>query len=352
MAVNQQHLTAYRETSVLASLSGRNDVISLIGYSSVDHHAYMETLLAHQGGNDNFLNYLLATPWESHAMPAGTAKLFSNGAMLGDAIRAYYGMGDNEFFEPGQVSWVGADTSLAPADIVINGDLWSLKDGSQILHNTSAASLANICLGTETYGRGSIHVFADFATSHDDALLYCVHAYNVANPGAMLPVPVGYADWSKQPTLVRKTLSRWINDVTKDATNTFAKDFAALKNTYNTQAGINYLKHILPTNLGQIESGKILGRDKAHFYASIGNKDSITVGKIPDRETINQLIKVRNVYSVPGKQLDIYIEFYNQRGETFRIQCEMRYSHGQFSSNPECKMKIAKNHQSLVDFLA
>lgn len=351
MAINQQHLTAYRETSVLASLAGNNDIAKMVASSSAEHYGFMQTLLSHQNGNAELLNYLNHTPWAYNAMPAEIAKLFTSGILLGDAIRDYYGMGADEFFKPGEISWVGADTSLAPADIVINGDLWSLKDSSQILHNTSAASLANICLGQEVYKRGSIHTFAEFAPDeHDTALIYAVESYNEHNPESPLPVPADYYEWSKNVVLVRKTLSRWINAVTKTLPS-FTKEFSSLKTIYNTEAGNQYLKHILPVDISKIETGKLLGRDKEHYYASIGSKGNISVGKIPHQDVISDLVHIERIYAVAGKQLDIYIEFANQRDETFLIQCEMRYSHGQFSSNPECKMKIAKNTHTLVSFL-
>lgn len=339
--------TAYRETAVLFGVLGTPGFVSVLSMSSEDYfNAVKEKINPERSGE---INALGSISWEKGEMPPELRDAIEANYRLGQKIRAEYYQSIGQNVDSSSLKWVGDDTRYAPADIMINGHLWSLKEKSDIIKNSSAANLLNAILNKDTFSKG-MHALDTFAKAeHDDNLVFAVREYNRKNPSNPIPVVKTFEEWCKQPEPVRKSLARFITKESLQKDSEFYKEFSRKKLAVSVKAGNEIINLIKKADLSQVSAGSLLAGDKSYYYAKIAHNKKIDKGYVPDSKTVDTFVKLKKVQHVPGNQLDLRFTYENHRGEELVVQSEVRYSHGQFYGVPESKMKIFKG--SFIDFL-
>lgn len=338
--------TAYRETSALFGIKGTPGINVLKFMSSEE---YLATVKLNQPDlRSGELRALEDLQWERGLMPGELVKSLENNFKLGARIRGHYYNDLNHEGSLDDIRWVGDDTSLAPADITVNGDLWSLKEDSEIIKNGGGSTLLNTLTGTEEYGRG-FHALDHFAEQENlTALHYAITEYNTTLPKeSQIPYPDSYTHWNKTfDRNQRKELARWITSKqAQEPLGHFSKTLNAYKDAVNDKAGSMIVKLV-----GENPSaGKMLAIDKGYYYGKISG-EKIHVGYIPSDKDLDERVTITDVSYKSGRQLDIIITYKNQRGEELQTVNEIRYSHGQFFGIPEAKMKILKG--DFTEFVA
>lgn len=338
--------TAYRETGcILGIMSQKGQGIRAITAMSSEEYLSL-VQKTHPNLRSGEENALMSMSWERGHMPPEIRETVLNNYRLGDKIRGYYYYHRDTAIEPDTVKWVGDDTTHAPADVVVNGEKWSLKEKSDIIKNQSAASLLNTLTNSENYGRG-FHVLNEFAPQENfEGLNEVISHYNKDNPDTAYAPIKDYSEWEAKPKPERKLLSRYIQSKSKSSPE-FKATMENLKTRINEKAGEEFVKKIQDTS--QVNAGTLIGDEKEYFYAKINNNNKMSVGFIPDKDAVAEHVKVVDVWHQAGPQLNIFIKYENSRGENLVTVNEIRYSHGQFNGTPEAKMKIYEG--DFVDFV-
>lgn len=338
--------TAYRETAVLFGVLGSPGYTELLQMSSEDYfNAVADKIKPERDGE---INSLRSETWKKGEMPLELREAIISNFKLGKSIRGEYYNNIKEDVLPETLKWVGDDTSYAPADILINGHLWSLKENSDIIKNSSTGALMNSIMGEVKYDK-VLHALDNFAKAeHDDSLRFAIKEYNQRNPDSKLPEVSSFEEWKKHTPETKKKLSRFITAEAKNNTP-FNQQFAAKKVLTSTKAGEEIVKALKTADFSKVSAGSLLAGDKGYFYAKTSRNKKTEKGYIPDATTVDTFVKLKDVKHSPGQQLDLRFVYENNRGEELIVQAEMRYSHGQFFGVPETKMKIFKG--SFVDFL-
>lgn len=328
--------TAYRETGVLFGISEEKTLDEILGMSATEYSELaIEKFDITRPGE---LSALRSLKWEAGHMPAEIADTLKANYDLGQKIEEYHVLTGKEI-DPTTLKWVGDDTSKAPADITVNGELWSLKENSEIIKNSSAANLMNTVLGSQKYARNLHSLDAYAEKEHNEALIYAINKHNTANPSEPLPSVASFSEWSKHSKDTRKKLALFIRNSSVDKKSQFFKEFSELKQKANQAAGDNIINEMQTSDYANVKAGDLLSGNVSYYYAKTSSGKT-SIGYIPSAEELNENVKLVNVTSRPGQQLDLMLTFENSRGEKLTIQSEMRYSHGQFAGTPESKMKI------------
>lgn len=345
----QNQKTSIRELSVVAGIHG----IDSDRFTNLSGHAFIDTIsgITSLTGEKDLNTILAWGSWNKGGMPHDLVKLANNGIFLGNAIReAFY---QNRDVTRLGIVWSGIDKTdkkLAPRDLIISGDLWSLKDNSDILKNGSAKDLFNTSFGTNTYS-AKVHSLRDFnPKAFDKQYEILAKAYNAKYPNH--PIPGNYEEWSEPAYYTAKGMdTKRRGRYRKDAANKFISlpEYAGVKNAINELAGEEYMKR-LPKDHSKIAVGNLIGYDTSYYYGSISGQQKTLIGFVPDGKTITEKTKVTDIKYTSGRQLDIFMTLENKYKENFVLQYEMRYSHGQLIGYPEAKLKKAAGG-NLVHFL-
>jgi hypothetical protein len=338
-------VTAYRETAVILALVTPYEDNIMVNLSS---ESYINLLRNTTILTEKELVVFHQFPWETAQMPPIIQTVVLANLSLGDEIRLQYANPD-EWLNKEEVIWVGPQTKYAPADVVVRGDLWSLKQNSKVLKNSSSAKLLNSLLNVSLYGRG-YHLLAELAEeAHNSFISNAIRIFNNENPTDLLPVILTHGKWKGVTRPNKKRLSYFIEEHRNAQTDIYA-ELHIHKEAVNAVAASAVDLLLLDADLSLVQAGDFLGTTKSYNMAVITSNGSTRLGVIPSDKEISKYVTLERVYCKLGQQLDIMLVFRNQRDEILQLQCEIRYSHGQLVGVPECKTKIY-GETSVTDFL-
>lgn len=346
----QNRKTVIRELGVAAGLNG-HDLATLSGLSTRDFATVMEGDLSIHDAT-SFHEAFSWGQWNQHEMPEDLKRLLTNGIILGNAIKANHYNGVK--LSKSDIVWAGEKKVArgdAPQDLIIANDLWSLKANSNILKNGSPKDFYNTVFVSNEFQK-TLHPLRDLNVAvYEEQFAKLAKEHNEKYPNTKIPT-----DWTEWKSKRDFTDMGWSSE--HDATRCKKIAMERMKNTeiYVTakttinEAAAKAFKERLPSDLSKIKVGELMGYNSDFFYGSIDDKGKLLTGKVPNAAFMNEHIHVDKVWFTNVKQLNIFIDLRNKHNEIFTMQNEVRYSHGQFVSNPEVKRKQAAG-SDIVKFM-
>lgn len=348
-------VTAYRETSTIIGVHGHS-YKALLEMSSEEYYEYVRKNI-NPDMRKGEKEALQACSWGAGYMPEKIRQTILANHRLGRKIRGYYFHTLKAEKLPEPVRWCGDDTTLAPADILIGEDRWSLKENSKIIKNSSIATIMSV-LTPHSYGRGQNPFTLNGSEQYMITLRGTTKLFNESHPEDKILVPSTESDWAGLPRTERKRLANWINEEKRNRTKNWVA-IRELKMQLNKSTGEYILSEIQKAKADgyPVKAGELLGGDTDYYYGALVNTKNgpkYIRTFVPKASTLNKLIKLDDVTigtnDKEQEQLNLMLHLSNQRGETLSIQSEIRYSHGQFVTNPEVKSKIFDG--DLLQFLS
>ncbi len=289
--------------------------------------------------------------------------IIERGLSLGHYLLKKFG-----FSNKSKVKWVGNNTqSHMPIDLVIDGNLFSLKEDSFILENMGLYKLISLITGEETK-RGQFHIFLDFAPQEFDRWFQYTWGYltkaakdwtlkknkyisrikveknNVKflfnDKSCTLPIKDDFTVREylniTNSTFREKVFAKWISKEIR-----YDSEYERLKRICAKHAGKNLVSYLLK-NLDD-DNDNLLRLlqiyDKPYYYAKVTNSKP-KVFRVPDKESYSKAITIDSIKSsIPKSQLNLITKIKNlETDKELIIRNEIRYSHGQFNGTPEAKM--------------
>ena len=337
--LEQNRKTVIRELGVAAGLNG-HDLATLSGLSAKDFATVMEGDLSIHD-ETSFHEAFSWGQWNKNEMPEDLKFLLANGIVLGNQIKANHYSGVK--LSKSDIVWAGEKKVArgdAPQDLIIANDLWSLKANSNILKNGSPKDFYNTVFVSNEFQK-TLHPLRDLNVAvYEEQFAKLAKEHNEKYPNTKIPT-----DWTEWKSKRDFTDMGWSSE--HDATRCKKIAMERMKNTdiYVTakttinEAAAKAFKERLPSDLSKIKVGELMGYNSEFFYGSIDDKGKLLTGKVPNATFMNEHIHVNKVWFTNAKQLNIFIDLRNKHNEIFTMQNEVRYSHGQFVSNPEVKRK-------------
>lgn len=331
--------TAYRETGcILGILSkkglGKQAIMQMSGSEYVDTAMAVHAHLQAQAKE-----VLTDSAWERGYIPSEVRDTILANYLLGGKIRGFYYYHRDLEIDPDTVQWVGDNHDYAPADVSVNGELWSLKDKSDILKNQSPGTLLNTITDSQEYSRG-FHLLDTFASEENLAgLNRAITFYDADHPEQAFGQYDSYSTWRANSKNDQKRLSRYIRDASK-TNNALRQAMAEVKTHINNAAAERMMEVISVHPYSEIHAGNLLGVEREYFYAKINHDNSMETGYVPSQDEIDEHVTITDIRYTSGPQLNLFIHYMNKREEELVTMSEIRYSHGQFCGVPEAKMKV------------
>lgn len=347
----QNRKTVIRELGVAAGIHG-HDFSTLSGLSAKSFATVMEGDFSIHD-QTSFHDAFSWGEWKQNEMPTDLKYLLSNGIHLGNRIREAHYNGLNGFSKS-DIVWAGPKKLLggdAPRDLIIAKDLWSLKANSDILKNGSAKDFYNTAFASNDF-QTTLNPLRDLSVSvYEKHFSDLAKKHNEEFPKT--PIPTSWEEWKNNKAYESMGCKN-----AKDALvykkqamgrmSTFSI-YTESKTAINQAAAEAFMKR-LPTNLRKIKVGELMGYNTEFYFGSITDKGAVITGKVPSATFMNDSIYVEKVWFTAARQLNIFIELQNKSKETFIMHNEVRYSHRQFTSNPEVKRKQASG-SDIVHFM-
>jgi len=265
------------------------------------------------------------------------------------------------------ITWTGFKTqSGIAADLIINDELFSLKEESFILENMGLYNYLNLILNENKYNRG-LHCFEKFAPSELEKWFEAARD-SIIN-GLESPFSYTGRNYNSTGKLDDNTLILTYKGIEKRIPNFNNSTYQIYKDTLDgkfkekvfskmmkrySESDDNYMKekkicasraglaieNLLKDSIGTTPNIKGWFRieDRKYYYCKITD-NSLNILEVPNEENFNKSIIVKTIKSsVPKHQLNIITTLINTNNNiTFQFRNECRYSHGQLNGTPESK---------------
>jgi len=352
--------TILRETSVII---GFIDLINEKEHS-FDIHNYRNKIILTQDQklvNESSSIFVLQEFSDEHI------SILKNGYKLANVIIEQFQIKTYE-----EVIWYGFDSHKEnPADISINGHLFSLKEDSFILENMGLYKMVNLLTNSNFY---KLHIFEDYspkeyrewfdttwyilvefikknkvwrsfdANKDKEAIIYSkgekvVFQYRINDYSEVVSLNFNTTldDFQiKTTSKIRENVfSKWINKVIS------SNESYLIKKKICAEVAARNLKKYLLENLNYKEGIARLLRlhEQEYYYAKVDNLN-VEIYKVPSKNNFSNNIVIDSIYeSVPLSQVNIITRIRNiKTNQLLILRNECRFSHGQFNGTPEAKM--------------